>query len=137
MKFLHPVARFLVALIFIVSGFSKITGFSQNVGFAASQGMPLPEVGIVGAIIVELVCGFALLAGFYTRFFSIALFLYLIPTTLIFHVQNLGAPGTEGQMQLIQVLKNLAIMGGLLKFFLDGAGSISVDARRRDVPGQL
>lgn len=132
MRFIHPVARFLVALIFVLSGFSKITGFSENVGYAASEGMPLPEVGIIGAIIVELVFGLALLAGFYTRFAAIVLFFYLIPTTLIFHVQNLTTPGQE-QMQFIQVLKNLAIMGGLLKFVLDGAGPFSVDARKQEV----
>jgi len=128
---LHPIARALLALIFILSGLSKVTGFSQNVGFAASQGLPLPQVGVAGALIVELIGGFALLAGFYTRTVALVLFLYLIPTTLIFHVQNLSAPGQEGQMQLIQVMKNLAIMGGLLKFFLDGAGAFSADARRK------
>lgn len=129
-KILQPVSRFLLALIFILSGFSKITSFSQNVGYAASQGLPLPQIGVAAALAVELIGGLALLAGFYTRSAAIALFLYLIPTTLVFHVQNLGAPGQEGQMQLIQMLKNLAIMGGLLKMAIDGAGAFSLDERK-------
>jgi len=30
---------------------------------------------------------------------------------------------------MVQVLKNVAIMGGLLKFIVDGAGTISLDSR--------
>jgi hypothetical protein len=51
---------------------------------------------------------------------SLALFLFLIPTTLVFHA---------ARMQTIEVLKNLAIMGGLLRFYLDASG----EAARKDV----
>jgi uncharacterized membrane protein YphA (DoxX/SURF4 family) len=34
----------------------------------------------------------------------------------------------QGQQQMVEVLKNLAIMGGLLRLCIDGAGGFSVDA---------
>jgi uncharacterized membrane protein YphA (DoxX/SURF4 family) len=66
---------------------------------------------------------------------SLVLFLFLIPTTIIFHLAHIHDP-EQGQMQMIQVMKNLAIMGGLLKFYLTGAGACALDsvlARRRQV----
>jgi putative oxidoreductase len=50
------------------------------------------------------------------------LFLFMIPTTLIFHT-NFGDPN-----QMIHFLKNLAIMGGLLYVAGYGAGRLSMDA---------
>ena len=38
-------------------------------------------------------------------------------------------PGGAGQDQIFHVLKNVAIMGGLLKFFTDGGGAYSLDAK--------
>lgn len=118
--------RILLALIFIVSGWGKITGFAGTAGYIASKGMPLPEVMAAGAIAVEFLGGLALLAGFKTRWAALALFLFLIPTTLIFH-NPAGLTGQEAQGQMTQLMKNFAIMGGMLMVFAFGPGRYSVD----------
>lgn len=118
--------RALLALIFIVSGWGKITGFAGTAGYIASKGLPLPEVMAAGAIAVELLGGLALLAGFKARWAALALFLFLIPTTLIFH-NPVGLTGQEAQGQMIHLMKNLAIMGGMLMVFAFGPGRYSVD----------
>jgi len=120
-KYLNAISRALVAVIFLLSGFSKIAGFQQTVGIAAGAGLPLPAVSIAIAALVEIVAGLAFLVGWRVRWTSLALFLYLIPATLIFHAAHMGDP-TQGRMQMIEVLKNLAIMGGLLKFYVDASG---------------
>jgi putative oxidoreductase len=54
--------------------------------------------------------------------------LHLIPTTAIFH--NFWAlQGMEQQDNMINFLKNLAIMGGLLVLAANGPGSYSIDER--------
>jgi putative oxidoreductase len=54
--------------------------------------------------------------------------LYLVPVTLLCH--NFWAyHGMDQQMQMINFLKNLAILGGLLALASEGAGPISLDAR--------
>jgi putative oxidoreductase len=121
-KYLNAISRALVAAIFLLSGFSKIAGFQQTVGIAAGAGLPLPSVSIAIAALVEIVAGLAFLVGWRVRWTSLALFLYLIPATLIFHAAHMGDP-TQGRMQMIEVLKNLAIMGGLLKFYVDASGA--------------
>lgn len=138
-KLLSPLSRVLLALIFVLSGFGKLTNMDGTAAMMVSAGFPSSTVKLfmIAAIIVELGCGLALLVGFKTRWASLGLIIFLIPATLIFHVANLTGP--QAQMQSVEVLKNLAIMGGLVKFFLDGAGAVAVDTtvfhhHRQQVP---
>ena len=120
--------RLSLALIFVISGFGKITGFAGTAGYMASKGMPMPEVLLVGAIAVELVGGLMLVAGWKARWAAAAIFAFLIPTTLVFH-NPMGVTGPEAQNQMIQFLKNLSIMGGMLLVLAFGPGAWSVDRR--------
>lgn len=122
----HPSARFLVALIFLLSGVGKSFGFGATAAMMSAVGFPAPSVFLAGAIAIEIVAGAGLLLGFKTRYAAFALIVFLIPATLIFHVSNLSDP-VQGQEQMINTLKNLAIIGALLKFAADGAGNFSLD----------
>lgn len=121
--------RILLALLFLVSGFGKLTGFEGTVGYIANAGMPLPQLAAVGAIVVELAGGILLVVGWQTRWAATALFLFLIPTTLIFH-NFWAADAAHQQMQQIQFMKNLCIMGGMLYVMAFGAGPLSLDNRK-------
>jgi putative oxidoreductase len=120
--------RILIAVIFLISGFFKVGGYAQIVGYAAAMHLPAPGVAIAVAAAVELACGLAILAGFKTRFAAWLLFLYLIPVTYVFH--NFWAvQGQEQQLQMVNFLKNVAIMGGLLVLSVNGAGAYSADGK--------
>ena len=122
--------RILLALIFVISGWGKITGFAGSVAYASSKGLPFPQFLMPAAIVVELGGGLLLMLGWKARWVALAIFLFVIPTTLIFH-DFWAAPPEQAQMQTIQFLKNLAIMGGLLYVIAFGAGSLSVDGAKR------
>jgi len=128
-RVLNPISRALVALIFVLSGFGKLANFSGTAAFMVANGFPGSTVKLflVAAMALELGCGLALLAGFKTKWASLGLIVFLIPATLIFHAAHLSDPA-QAQMQMIEVLKNLAILGGLVKFYTDGAGSFAVDS---------
>jgi putative oxidoreductase len=100
--------RIFLASIFIGSGLTKVADPSGTIGYMTAFGMPAPEVLLVGAIVCELGAGLALLFGFRPGWMAAALALYLVPTTLIFH------HAVTEQAQLLQFLKNLSIIGGLL-----------------------
>lgn len=120
--------RVLLATIFVVSGFGKITGFEGTAGYMASKGMPMPQLLLAGAIVVELVGGLLLVAGWKARWAALAIFLFLIPATLVFHnPAGLDAQAAQGQM--IHLMKNLSIMGGMLLVAAFGPGAWSVDRR--------
>ena len=124
--YLNPLARFLVALIFIMSGVGKVFGFSETAGMMKGVGFPAPNLFLVGAILLEIIGGVFLLVGYKARWGALSLIVFLIPATLIFHAANLADPA-QTQQQVIEVLKNLAILGALVKFMADGAGAYSLD----------
>jgi len=127
------IGRLLLANLFIVSGFKKIGGFAGTVGYMAAK-MPsldpnLIKLMLVVTIAVELGGGLMVLIGWQARWAATAIFLFLIPTTLIFHPFWAVAAGK--QMEMIQFMKNLCIMGGMLYVMAFGAGPLSVDNRKR------
>jgi putative oxidoreductase len=113
----------LLALLFIPAGFSKIGGFAGAVGYAAAKGVPLAEVAIGLAIVVELGLGVLLLVGFQTRWAALAIAFFTVVITFIFH--PLSDPS-----QVQAFFKNIAVVGGLLTVAAWGAGGWSLDARR-------
>src|SRR5580704_14066362 len=121
--------RILISVMFLISGVFKVAAYSQIVGYATAMHLPAPGVAIALAAVVELACGLAVLAGFKTRLVAWVLFLYLIPVTFFFH--NFWAmQGAEQQQNMIEFLKNVSIMGGLVILATNGAGPYSVDHSR-------
>jgi len=121
--------RILISIVFILGGIGKIFGFSMEEGMVAAKHLPLPAVALGIALVIELIGGLAILLGLFTRFTAWILFLYLIPTTLLFH--NFWAmQGMDRIDNMVHFEKNLAIMGGLLVLAAFGPGALSVDSSR-------
>jgi putative oxidoreductase len=120
--------RIFLALLFVVSGVGKITGYAATAALMASKGLPMVDILLPLTIAVELGGGLLLALGWKARWAAAALFLFLIPTTLIFH-QFWGLEPKLAQMQKIHFLKNVAIMGGMLMVLAIGAGAWSVDRK--------
>jgi putative oxidoreductase len=112
-RYLVMFGRVLLSIIFLLSGLGKIMDWNGTAQIMASQGLPLIPLLLAGAIVTELAGGLSVLLGWKARWGAWLLFLYLIPTTLIFH-DFWAFNGTEMQTQLVNFLKNLSIMGGLL-----------------------
>ncbi len=129
-RYTHLIGRILLSLIFIVSGFGKIGHWSAMATMMASMGIPVVSITLPLTVLVELGGGLALLFGYQARLAAALLALWLVPVTLTFH--NFWAfHGPDQQAQVVNFLKNLAIIGGLLRLASDGAGAISLDARPR------
>jgi putative oxidoreductase len=126
-----PLGRLMLAIIFLVSGLAKIADFGGSLQYMVQHGMPLPELLLVGAIIVEIVGGLSLLLGYQTRWGAVLLALFLIPVTLVFHA-FWQYTGMEATMQMANFLKNVAIMGGLVYVASFGPGAIALDEKRRE-----
>ncbi|MDQ0011913.1 putative oxidoreductase [Variovorax boronicumulans] len=122
------IGRILVAYLFIPAGIGKLMGFGGTVGYISSVGLPLPEVGAVIAIVVELGLGIALLLGFKTRWTAIAMAIFTVAAALFFH-KYWSAPDAMKMMQQINFNKNIAIAGGLLAFAAFGPGRFSIDKK--------
>lgn len=128
-KPLTLIGRVLLAALFLPAGLSKIGGFAGTVGYIGSKGLPMAEVAAVIAILVEVGGGLALIAGLGTRLAALALAVFTLVATFVFH--NYWALPAEAQMvQQLMFFKNLAVVGGLLTLAAWGAGGWSLDARR-------
>jgi putative oxidoreductase len=125
---LSLLGRFLVAILFVPAGIGKITGFTGAAGYIASKGLPLPQLGAVIAILVEVGVALLFLVGFKTRWSALVLALFTVAAGIFFH-NYWAVPAEQVMMQQINFFKNLAIAGGLLSFAAWGGGDWSVDAR--------
>jgi len=112
------VGRLFVAIIFLASAFGKITNFDGTLQFMESHGMPAVNLLCAGAIAVEALGAISVILGYKTRWGAAALAAYLVAATWVFHT---------GPDQRIQLLKNLAILGGLLNLIARGPGGISLE----------
>src|SRR5258706_13909004 len=79
------VGRILLAVIFILSGFSKITGFEGTVGYIASKGLPMAQLVAVGTIIVELGGGILLAIAYKARWAALASAVFTLLAAILFH----------------------------------------------------
>ena len=122
--------RFLLALMFVLAGFSKIGGFEGIAGYIGSKGLPLPQLLAAGTIVLEIVAGLALMAGFKARWAAGALAAFTVLATVLFHA-FWAAPAEQQRVEYLLFIKNVAVVGGLLMVAALGAGNWSLDARRR------
>ena len=113
-------ARVLLGLLFLVIGYEKITNFAAAAAAIASAGMPIPTVLAALAIILEFGGAILLIIGFQARLAAWGLILFTFVATLMFH-RDISQP-----LQVLMVLKNLAIMGGLLMVAVHGPGKLSI-----------
>lgn len=124
-RYLPLLGRALIALPFIFSGIGKLAAPAATIGYISSVGLPLPQLGWIIALAVELGLSTLLLLGYRVRPVAIALALYCLATAIFFH-RNFAE-----QNQMINFFKNIMILGGLLQIVYFGAGPLSFEAARK------
>jgi len=125
-QFAPVVARILIAQIFLLSGISKIGGFAQTAAGMAQKGLPMAEVLLVATIVIEIGGALMIVLGWKARIGAAALFLWMIPVTLLYH--NFWAmEGMQAYINQIMFQKNLAMMGAMLYIYVFGAGLYSME----------
>mgnify|MGYP001344733680 CR=1 FL=1 len=121
--------RVMIATIFLMSAVgNKIPKFNDVAGYMASEGVPQPRIALAGAIVFLIVGSLSVIAGFKVRLGAALLLVFLALATYYFH-DFWTMEGQEQQMQMIQFLKNLSLMGTMLFLIANGAGAMSLDAR--------
>jgi putative oxidoreductase len=114
-RYVLPLSRALVAIVFVLNGLGII---SQAVAAKdlIAHGAPASLVPLLmlGARTLEVVAGFGLVFGIYPRLAAVALLAFLFPATLVAHGFWQVADGPTFTVQLINFFKNTAMMGGLL-----------------------
>ena len=108
-------ARVMLAAIFLLTGWDKLADRQDAAADIAEVGLPAPVLLAVLAGVVELVCGALLAVGWRAAWAAGGLLMFLLPVTVLLE-NPLAATADFGTV--IDFLKNLAIMGGLLMVVL-------------------
>ena len=122
--------RILIALPFVYFGVLKLLNWEMMVGWMASMGWPVPWFWNGAAVVLEIVGGLLLVAGFQARWAALALALYLVSVTFVIH-DFWAFEGVERSAEIENFGKGLMIIGGLLFIFAFGSGSVSIDTRSK------
>ncbi|AIX75770.1 MAG: DoxX family protein [Mixta calida] len=113
------VARILMPILYIVSGWGKISGYDATAQYMQAMGVPAFILPLV--ILLELGGGLAILFGFLTRFTALFTALFTLLTAFLFH-SNFA----EG-VNSIMFMKNVTMAGGFLLLGITGPGAYSID----------
>jgi putative oxidoreductase len=103
----------LVGVLFVVSGIAKVLRFSAVAGALGGKGLPFPEAVLALVVLVEIVCGGALIVLPAPRKPAAVLAVFVVAATILFHA-FWQSDAAAFQNQLNHFLKNVAIFGALL-----------------------
>ena len=123
------IARVLLVALFVQSGYGKISGFAGTASYIAAHGLPLPELGAVIAIAVELGAGLLVLIGWQARWAGLIVAIFTVVAGIFFHAYWADADAAARMGNYINFWKNISIAGGFLMVFAFGPGRYSVDRR--------
>ncbi len=120
-KHLSLIGRIFLSAFFIFKGLINVLSFAQFWHRIDLLGIPLAPLVAMLVVFIELGGGIAILVGFYTRFFSPLMALYLFIATLVVY------PFWSDLGHFEDFIRNIAIIGGLIIEDFAGAGPESVD----------
>ena len=123
------VGRVLLALMFVLSGVGKLGDIAGTAGYIASGGLPMASALAVIVGLLELLGGLAIVVGFQARWAALALGLFTLAASLLFH-KFWAAPADQAFVQQLLFMKNLSVAGGMFLVAALGTGPLSIDARR-------
>ena len=113
------IGRILISALFLLNGIFKINNYDGTIGWMESFGMP--GILLIPAIILEIVGPVLIIIGYKAKLAAGLLSLFCITTAVIFHNDF------TNQMQFTSFLKNIALAGGFLILFVNGAKDFSLD----------
>lgn len=128
------VGRVFLCTIFLLSALgNKIPNFQTVAGIMAKVGIPAPQFMLVGAIVFLIAGSLSVIVGYRARIGAALLLVFLVLATYYFHNFWTLSDTQLKQEQMIQFMKNLALMGAMLLVIANGTGPMSLDGGKVEV----
>jgi putative oxidoreductase len=124
--------RLLMASVFLPAGYGKITAAGATAGYLVAGGLPQSPALAVAVGLFELAAGVMLVVGYKARWAALALALFTLVASLLFH-NFWSAPTGQQLTQQLLFSKNIGLVGGLMFLAALGAGPWSMDTARYSV----
>ena len=119
MHILELFGRIFLSVLFLAEGIKKF--FFQEETIMYMEDFGVPEILFFPSIFVEILFPLLLIIGYKTKIAALVMALFTLTVAIIFHT-NLNSG-----MQMTFFLKDLAIAGGFIIIFVNGAGLLSID----------
>lgn len=120
-KRINTISRFTIAIFFIARGMARVFSYDQLNQTIVSMGIPIAPVFMALIIGVELSGGLFLFFGYRTTVIAKCMIVGTLLVILIF------------QVQLLQILNNLAIIAGLMLLINSGGGETFWEYAQTDI----
>ena len=119
MHVIDVLGRIFLSTLFLIEGTNKIFNYEGTIQYMENFGVP--GYLAIPAIILEILFPLLLIIGYQTKIAALVMMIFTIVVAIIFHTNF------DNQMQFINFFKDIAIAGGFLIIFVNGAGKFSVD----------
>ena len=119
MRVIDVLGRIFLSTLFLVEGTNKIFNYEETIQYM--ENFSVPGYLAIPAIILEILVPLLLIIGYQTKIAALVMMIFTIVVAIIFHTNF------DDQMQFITFFKDIAIAGGFIIIFVNGAGKFSVD----------
>ena len=119
MHVIDVLGRIFLSTLFLIEGTNKIFNYEETIQYMENFG--IPGYLAIPAIILEILFPLLLIIGYQTKIAALVMMIFTIVVAIIFHTNF------DDQMQFITFFKDIAIAGGFIIIFVNGAGKFSVD----------
>ena len=119
MRVIDVLGRIFLSTLFLIEGTNKIFNYEGTIQYM--ENFDVPEYLAIPAIILEILFPLLLIIGYQTKIAALVMMIFTIVVAIIFHTNF------DDQMQFITFFKDIAIAGGFIIIFVNGAGKFSVD----------
>ncbi len=127
MKYVVLLGRILYSAIFITAGPGHFT--AGTIGYAAAKGVPLASLAVPISGAMAILGGLSILLGFKAKYGAWLIVVFLVPITLMIHNFWTVADPMARQMQYLNFIKNVSMLGAALMITHFGSGPLSVDKK--------
>tara|TARA_X000000368_G_scaffold354324_1_gene295777 strand:+ start:32 stop:412 length:381 start_codon:yes stop_codon:yes gene_type:complete len=119
MHVFEVLGRVLLSSLFIIEGVNKFFNQEETIMYMEDYGVS--EIFFYPTVLLEVFIPILLIVGYKTRILGSIMCLFTLTVALIFHLDF------DSQIQLIMLLKDLAIAGGFLLIASREPGLCSID----------
>ena len=119
MQVIEVLGRIFLSTLFLIEGINKIFNYEGTIQYMES--FSVPGYLAIPAIILEILFPLLLIIGYQTKIAALVMAIFTIIVAIIFHTNF------DDHIQFITFFKDIAIAGGFLIIFVNGAGKYSVD----------
>ncbi len=130
------IGRIVLGLYYLIAGIMDLMNYKMLAGYAASKGVPAPEAAVIVAHLLLVLAGFCFLTGWRPALGVAAIVVFLIPVTFTMHAFWAEKTAQMKQMQMINFMKNMGLLGSALMFLgIPRPWACSVESREPVPPG--